>query len=334
MFIRKTKIAVALSLIFMAISAFSCATPLEDSGLGGKPSTEQTGGAQTEELGCINYIDVGDGECIFVRFPDGKDMLIDCGGKEYENKVKEVLDENCGEKVDYLVLTHPDSAHIGNAKTIINSYGIGKLFVPKILEENLASFLEYKSILDLVEQKKIEKTYSSYYDYIVGEGYAVAFLSPKYKMGSYDRFNASVAPTESQINDLSPIIYLDIYGVRTLLTGDAGELEEKTVLDLNSIGFYKEYFSTYNIDVKLENLDFLKVSDGGAQDCSTSEFLNLLRPKKAVFLVSGGSGKPTGSVLKRLQVANENYEILRTDVTGSITVKISENGQLILDKEL
>ena len=29
----------------------------------------------------VNYIDVENGDCIFIRFPDGKNLMIDCGAR-------------------------------------------------------------------------------------------------------------------------------------------------------------------------------------------------------------------------------------------------------------
>lgn len=351
MFLQKVKRVVVFVLVLITLMACSCAKPLKDEEKDEKPNTPnnpsqitpnpdtpsggEEGQSPIEKFGSIDYIDVGGGECIYVTFPDGKDMLIDCGGAQESatEKVKQILDEKCGGSIDYFVLTHPDSEHIGNAINILNSYKVSKLYIPKILEENLPSYLTFKAVIDLAKEKDIESKYSDYYDYIVGDGYSVAFLSPKQRKGSYARFNATPSPTKEQVNDLSPIIYVDIYGVRTLLTGDAGELEEETVLDLYGVDFYDACFSKFNIDVKLEDVDFLKVADGGDQTCSTSKFLNLIRPKNAVFFVSGGSGKPSTNVLKRLQVANKNYQILRTDVSGSICVKIDEDGQYIINTE-
>ena len=64
----------------------------------------------------ITYIDVGQGDAVWIELPDGKNMLVDSGDRPTENREKldRVLSsEGVAKKIDYLVATHPDSDHIG-----------------------------------------------------------------------------------------------------------------------------------------------------------------------------------------------------------------------------
>ena len=86
----------------------------------------------------VHYIDVGNGDCIFINFDDGKTMVIDSGAptdNNYKNITKFLKTYNVS-VIDYLVLTHPDIDHIGNACKIIADYTIGKAYIPKIVQKN------------------------------------------------------------------------------------------------------------------------------------------------------------------------------------------------------
>lgn len=285
----------------------------------------------------IHFLDVGEGDSIFVRFSDGKNMLIDSGEKDGELSqfIIDFLNNYGVDKIDYLILTHPDSDHAGNAAAIIDEFEIGKAYLPDMrVHINLyaAYFQAYKKILE----KEIPVETSDIFDYIVGEDYGLAFLSPNPNgvKSSYVDFNASQAPTSELSNAMSPIIYLEARGVRFVLTGDTPFSQEEVAL--NNAEVFNSIYANNGVDVNLENVDFLKVSHHGANDASSSEFLSVLKPKNAVISVGGDNnyGHPNRDVLERLSAANENYNLWRTDVYGTISVQVDKNGntKIITDK--
>ena len=65
----------------------------------------------------VHMLDVGQGDCIYIQLPDGKDMVIDCANYnddgEYEKKTFDYLDKYIeDDTVEYLMLTHCDSDHV------------------------------------------------------------------------------------------------------------------------------------------------------------------------------------------------------------------------------
>lgn len=334
-----------IALIFITFTLLSCrpAIKLDDSNEQDVDSEEQQQNGEQEaeaekvDLGVsVSFIDVGCGEAIFIYFPDGKTLLIDCGKDSVAaDKVIELIKDFDKDSIDYLVLTHPDAEHIGGAEKIINTFNIGKIYAPKILNETHGGeFPSYEKAMDIAESKGIEVNTSDYYDYIDGEDYAVVFLSPSYKKGAYEEFNGTLSATAQQINNLSPIIYLEIKGVRFVLTGDAGKSQEQFVLSQHKVGLYKQWLSNTDIELNFTEVDFLKVSDGGTEEGTSEEFLQLISPRNAV--VFAGEGViPDNVTLKRIQLENEFYNLYRTDVYGSVSVKITGDNeyQIITDKE-
>ena len=343
--IQRIKVLVFVLIFLFSMVFASCIVPVKDSstneGGGGdvqKPSElegnqESSTNPETEEKplksGTVNFIDVGNGECILINFPDGKNMLIDCGASVdlARKKVTAALDKLEDKRIDFFLLSHPDEEHIGNALYILKNYDVKKVYLPKILKVNLSLFPLIDEVIKYIEENEILCKESDYYDYINGEGYSAVFLTPKSKQGSYDRLNKTPTPSKANVNDVSPIIYLDVYGTRFVLTADAGKIEEETVISLNEINFYNQYLSGQGINVNLEQIDFLKVSDSGDDAASSQEFLDLLKPKNAIILVSGNNylGLPSTYVLKRLQLCNEDYRLYRTDVCGDVLVTIKED---------
>ncbi|MBQ4098451.1 MAG: MBL fold metallo-hydrolase [Clostridia bacterium] len=333
----------SITLLLIITSLFcGCVQPVTDGDAPKEPPI-LSGGAEENDsdnktvyTSLVEFLDVGDGECIIVRFSDGKNLVIDSGAytKDVTEKVVNKIKERCGENIDYFILTHPDDEHIGNVRTILNNFTVGKIYIPKVLT-HLSMLPEYERILNLIEEKKIVTDYSDFYDCVLGDGYSLVFLSPSKKGGSYARFNGSITPSENEVNDLSPIVYLEIDGVRFVLSGDATKTEEQLVIDQNDFNFYNLYLGSEGVTVNLEEVDFLKVSDGGSASGSSNEFLYLLQPQNAIISVSGNNYKdnPDSGVLNRLQVANARYNCYRTDVYGDVGVYITDNGEYIVYTE-
>ncbi len=323
---RKSGILTVLVIILIILSG--CTAPLT-----ANPNNEEAIVCQ----GCsVHYLDVGQGDCIFIRLPDGKNMLIDSGDKndKISEYVIKYLEDYSVQTIDYLVLTHPDLDHIGNAIDVINRFNVKKAFVPYISDEILVNFPEYIKVKDVISQKEIDTKISDSFTYINGSDYCFAFLSPLpfgVNGSSYDELNTTLISTENLINNLSPIIYFETDNTRFVFTGDAGKSQENIVINNYKVGVYKSWFSRYGITVNLEDIDYLKVGHHGADDSSGREFLNLLRPKNAIISVGGNNyyGHPKTEVLERLMIANENYSLFRTDVHGTIFVHKNANGNFV-----
>ena len=91
----------------------------------------------------VHFIDVGQGDSIFIKSPNGKPMLIDGGIKGAGQNVVRYLRDEGVEHLDYVVATHPDADHIGGLIPVLNSVSIknfidsGKVHTSQTFEEML-----------------------------------------------------------------------------------------------------------------------------------------------------------------------------------------------------
>lgn len=317
------------SLCFLCV----CSAPIKEGEKDGGGSTPGNIPEKEAELGLsVNYIDVEQGDSILVNFPDGKNMLIDCGNGETRitKAIIDYLNSRNVSTIDWFVITHPDVDHVGGAVEVINAFEIKNAFVPDILDINKIYFPRFKSAYDLLVEKNVDIKYSDNYKFIKGDDYSIVFLSPLPLElgGSYQKLNMALVPTENETNDVSPIMLLEYKGVRFLFTGDAGKEQEAFVMENYAVGLYQKTFGGYGISVKLEDIDFLKVSHHGASGASSLKFLELIKPKNAVLSVGGSNnyGHPSLTTLYNLETVNENYNLYRTDVHGTVCVFVSEEG--------
>ncbi|MDK2794567.1 MAG: competence protein ComEC, partial [Caldanaerobacter sp.] len=82
---------------------------LQDEGI--KKQHEAVKKSATDSL-TVNYIDVGQGDSIFIQTPSGKTMLIDAGTPEMGSKVIKYIKSQGINKIDVLIGTHPHNDHI------------------------------------------------------------------------------------------------------------------------------------------------------------------------------------------------------------------------------
>ena len=112
-------------------------------------------------------------------------------------------------------------------------------------------------------------------------------------------------------NDNSNVIYLNYNNYKFLFMGDAGIKREKDILN------------NYNIS----DTNFLKVGHHGSNTSSSKYFIDLINPKYSIISVGKNNryNHPKLSVLDNLS----NSKIYRTDIFGSIKIKINKNGYRI-----
>ena len=112
-------------------------------------------------------------------------------------------------------------------------------------------------------------------------------------------------------NDNSNVIYFNYNNYKFLFMGDAGIEREKDILE------------KYN----LKDIDFLKVGHHGSNTSSSKEFIDSVNPKYSIISVGKNNryNHPKDSVLETLS----NSKIYRTDIDGSIEIKINKNGYKI-----
>ncbi len=288
---------------------------------------------------CVCFINVGQGDCIFIKLPDGKSALIDCGINQGLNleTIQNYLSAYSVDKIDYFVLTHPDLDHIGNAYSLISEYSVGEMFVPYVHTKQLCNFKEFADILDLAQDKLISIKEFDQHTYIQGQDYVFAFLSPLplgVEESSYNNILEESVLTESAINNLSPIIYFECLNKRFIFTGDAGYSQEDIVVQTYNNGAYEQFFGKKGINVNLDNIDCLKISHHGSADATGEQFLTLLQPKNAIISVAGQNfyGHPASQTLERLISICPDCRLYRTDRDGTICFYKDKDGNLAIDK--
>ena len=74
----------------------------------------------------VHYLDVGQGDSIFIELPNQKCMLIDAGENMYGKSITEYINNLGYTNIDYLVATHPHADHIGSMSYVVKSVSNNK----------------------------------------------------------------------------------------------------------------------------------------------------------------------------------------------------------------
>ena len=232
----------------------------------------------------INFVDIGQGDCLLVR-QYIKSFMIDTGGSyKSEDKSGENLMEYLHKiglnNLEYVFLTHFDEDH---SKNLIN---INKSYNPIVLSR-------------INGDKILKKKYNQ------GNVYVSLRNKQNIRIGNVD-IKIIDKPISNEENDKSIVYKLYINNISLLITGDiSGEYERSILKD----------------DIKS---DILKVSHHGSKSSSDSHFLKTVRPKLAVISVGlrNEYGHPHHQTLDRLNKLN--IPIKRTDLDGNIEVVSSK----------
>lgn len=294
----------------------------------------------------VHMLDVGQGDCIYIQLPDGKDMVIDCANYnddgEYEKKTFDYLDKYIeDDTVEYLMLTHCDSDHVYFMDELLERYQVEKLFMPNVLATPGTTSKDKKALQDQIDALDTSRftdkdtvgtiTYAEFFiaaltepdceivlnvdpdantnSIIIEETtYRLVFYCPTQEY--YDDYGLNTAERK---NAISPIGILEYNNRKIMLTGDSNEINEPLVMA-----------RTGKIDC-----DVLKVGHHGSETSTSNAFLGDYTFEYAIISCNSYGNKfnhPRQATLDRLK--SHNIEVYRTDNNGNIVVSVDKDGNL------
>lgn len=300
----------------------------------------------------VHYIDVGQGDCIYIAFPDGTDMLIDCGSQggssEYQTSALNCLKAlNPDGKIDRVMATHSDTDHISYLDEVLSEFQVNNIYMPNI-ESSYEKSFEFANkkgtVKELVEKSKRDMfTDEDKINTLVYARFFVAALSEpncnitlnigKYEIRGQDYTftfyclsqkewdirslkDKNGDPNAIQINAVSPIGILEYAGRRLVFTGDSNKSNED---------YYCETYPYVDCDV-------LKVAHHGSNGSSSKDFLQHVTCEYAVISVGSSYGHPKKETLDRLK-ENGIQKIHRTDKCGNVVLTVSHTGEMAFSCE-
>ena len=231
----------------------------------------------------VNYIDVGQGDSIFIQLPNKETMLIDAGEAYEVDNVINYLNNLGITKIDYAVGTHPHTDHIGGLEEVINTFDIGSIYMPRASSTSKT----YEDLLTTISNKGLKiKTAKSGVVVLDDDNLKLEFIAPN-------------SDSYSELNNYSAVLKLTYLDNTFLFMGDAETLSEDEI--------------TYDVDA-----DVIKVGHHGSDSSSGIEFVKKVSPEYAIIMVGEGNSynHPYQSIIDRYE--SVGAKVLRTDLDGNI----------------
>jgi competence protein ComEC len=246
--------------------------------------------SQKDGLLKIHFLDVGQGDSIFVETPSGRQVLIDGGpGNIVLSRLGEVM-PFFDKTIDIVVMTHPDADHASGLIDVIKRYNVENVVFSNIVN-NKELYKSWKEAVSDEGANIIDSVLGNVID--LGDGANLTIVYPL----------ESIAGKEiEKTNDNSAVLILKYGELEVLLTGDIETKGERAML-------------LENVNI---NADVLKIGHHGSKTSTSEEFLSAVSPEVAVIQVGAKNryGHPTEEVLERLE--NYDINIYRNDLNGDI----------------
>lgn len=232
----------------------------------------------------ISMLDVGQGDCFHLRFPNGTSGLIDAGGTIYQdnelfigkNLISRYLWDRGVKELEYLLVTHPEKDHFAGYSFLKKAFTIRNFY----FHDTHSSYPAHGSRL-------------SAGDSFVSGGVFQQILWPADDSGK-----------EKNLNDRSLVVLLTYGRFRMLFTGDISDKIEKKLIRMYD----------------LNGIPVLKSSHHGSNYSTCREFLEEVG-SEAAFISAGrrnAFGHPSPQVINRLKAAG--MEIYSTPEHGTVTI--------------
>jgi competence protein ComEC len=268
----------------------------------------------------MTMLDVGQGECIYLHTPTGKNILIDGGSTSVSNvgqyRILPFLKSKAITTLDYVMATHGDEDHISGLEEMLSetsgSVKINMLLLPDVAEETKEEFAE---LVTLAEKNKIP----------------VSYLSDGSRFQEGELSLTCLNPVSGFVSDSSNAgsltFSLSYEKFSCLLTGDLEQEGQDHVEEL-----LRSHRDQYGAPAEYT---VLKVAHHGSKNSTSEEFLEQVSPGTAIISCGRNNryGHPHSELLERLE--NVGARVMRTDIMGALRITVSEgDGGVLMESYL
>ena len=258
----------------------------------------------------VVFLDVGQGDCIHIRTPEGRNYLVDGGGSLFsdydvgEKVIIPYLRKSGIDRLDGIFISHMDADHYKGAASVIRGMNTGKVYLYegyRASEEEAAGRM-CKAPEDFIYLKKGDRLR-------LGRDVSVEILFPerteKISLDSGEEAKKG-SGEENSLNELCMVMMLNYNGTKILFTGDIGADEEKRL-------------------GKEISCDIVKVPHHGSGYSSSEDFVRRTGAAAAVIQVGKNNfGHPAESVIERYD--KKGIMLFRNDEDGAVLVYINPGG--------
>lgn len=242
----------------------------------------------------MQFLDVGHGDSILVRSPEGNTMLIDGGGDEA--RLRQYLSNFNVSKIDIMVVSHTDEQHVLGLPAVI------PMKPSYVIHNGLDAFVvPYLNTIRSLEQ--------------AGSDFQKA-SNQRFKLGSVDVKIISPPFDRSDDQKLNNVGVLIEFGkFRALLTGDS----QKAQTDAWMLQNRRELKGPFHL---------YKSAEHGARSGDHDEWLALIRPRNVVISVGAGYESEGYPAKRNLRAYGDlGAKVYRTDQQGTIGFRITQDGK-------
>jgi len=237
----------------------------------------------------VHFLDVGQGDAVFIQTPDGIEILIDGGAN---SGVLSELSKHMSffdRDIDMIVGTHPDKDHIGGLVDVLERYNVSSV----LTTENESDSAAYNAYATAVQAEGATVTYARRGQvFTLGASTTLEVLFPE------------TDTTDMESNAASIVLQLRYGETEVLLTGDSPKrIEEYLVLTQG------EHLQS----------DVLKVGHHGSRTSTAQMFLEEVDPQFAVISAEKNSryGHPHVEVTDML--FNQRVKTYSTAQEGTVS---------------
>ncbi len=249
----------------------------------------------------VHFLDVGQGDSMYVRTPGNKHYLIDTGTRSARKQIIPYLQYLDVKELDGVILTHSHLDHVGSLYYLADAFSIKTLYY----SGHFHSSGHNRKTLKRLQEKQVElKRVRAGDSFELAKGVKVSVLHP---------------PTDwsgevEDPNNMSVVVRLSYGDIDFMLTGDAEKSSEKEILKRK-------------VELKSE---FFKVGHHGSETSTSPEFLDRVDPLYAIISCGEGNKFNHPHQVTMDLLRSRDITILRTDQNG--TIGVYTNGKRIMIK--